>query len=236
MKTFRKIIEFVLSAIFPDRCSVCDEVVETDSLLCDKCRSLIFPIVAPLCHKCGVSLGEHDDKKCREISASVIAAYYYRGSVRNLIIDFKETKSRKYFRFFELAFYEKIATEYADEDFDIAVCVPSSEKGKTTSSIIAGYTAEKFLLDFDKDVLEKYRETEKQHKLSMEERFVNLENSIRVRNGMEEVVKNKRILLCDDVKTTGTTLNECVKALYNAGAMSVCCACLAVSDYTVKDK
>lgn len=234
MNRFRKIGNTILSLFYPEKCSSCGEVTENGALLCDDCKRKIFPIEGEICHKCGVGLDFHDETKCREISAPVIAAYYYRDSVRNLIIDFKDTKSEKYFSFLSLTFFEKIAREYSDIVFDCAVCVPSRSQGKSTSEITARETAKKFLLDFDPQVLEKYRETEKQHRLNMEERFKNLEKSIRVRQGKENLVKGKTILLCDDVKTTGTTLSVCADALYKAGAKAVYCACIAVSDYSIR--
>ncbi len=232
MRIFEAVSEFLLSAFFPDRCSVCGEVVESGKCICDKCRFLVFPIESPVCTKCGASLEGHSEDRCREISAPVIGAYYYRDAVRNIIINFKDTKQLRFYRFLSLGLYEKIASEYSGVDFDIAVCVPTREKRKSTSGIICRETAKRFFIDFDVDVLEKYRETKKQHRLSVEERFTNLENSIRVRAGKESLVNGKTVLLCDDVKTTGTTLNECVKALYSAGAKEIYCACLAVSDYS----
>lgn len=234
MKTTERIIEFLLSCIYPNRCSVCGEVIEQKRHLCDKCRRFVAPIFSPVCQKCGVSLCDHDESRCDSISAPVIGAFYYRDSVRRVIIDFKETKRVSYFNTFSQGFFEKIATEYANVDFDVVVCVPTREKGKSTGMIIGKETAEHFFIPFDGDILEKYRDTEKQHRLSVAERMTNLENSIRVRKEKEALLKDKTVLLCDDVKTTGSTLSECVKALHKAGAKEVYCACIAVSDYTTK--
>lgn len=230
----KRLFDIVLSAVYPDRCAVCGEVVNFGKQLCSGCSNSIHKIEGRVCHKCSVSLSEHNDERCRGISAPVVAAYYYRDNVRKLIIDFKDSCSRHYYRCFAEAFNERIAIEYPEVKFDRVVCVPSFEKKVTTSSIISEETAKIFLLDFDADVLEKYRETRKQHRLSMEERFTNLENSIKVREGKEELVRGKIILLCDDVRTTGTTLDECTRALYSAGAQSVYCACIAASDYTIR--
>lgn len=232
MISLRKVFDSVLSAFYPERCAVCGEVIESGKTMCESCKNEVLPIFGDICHKCAVSLDEHDKTRCRELEAPVIAAYYYRGAVRNLIIDFKAASSVKSFGVFSFSFFERMAREYSDIDFDITVCVPSEGKKKSTSRIISEETAKRFMLGFDKDVLEKYRHTEKQHRLKTQERFHNLENSIRVREGKEAFVKDKTVLLCDDVKTTGSTLSECAKALYKAGAKKVYCACIAVSDYS----
>ena len=75
--------------------------------------------------------------------------------------------------------------------------------------------------------LEKVRETPFQHMISADERGDNLIGSIACKGEVE----GKIILLCDDVKTTGSTLNECVKVLKEKGAEDVYCICYATSEY-----
>lgn len=234
MSRLGNIAQRIASLLYPDRCSVCGDVVENGMAVCEKCGDEIYPITGDTCRSCGVALSQHDESKCKALSAPITAAYYYRGKVRNIIIDFKEHKKLKYFNVFSSAFFDRIVSAYSNIDFDIVVCVPLSGERKSASSVMSEETAKRLLLDFDKDILEKYRETEKQHRLSGQRRCTNLENSIRVKSGKESAVAGKNVLLCDDVKTTGATLDECAKALYKAGAKKVCCACIAVSDYTVK--
>ena len=73
------------------------------------------------------------------------------------------------------------------------------------------------LIDFK--VLERHRYTEPQTGMSGKIRRRNLKNAFRIKD--EEIVKGKRVLLIDDVFTTGTTVNECAKVLKKAGAKEV---------------
>ncbi|MDD6021340.1 MAG: double zinc ribbon domain-containing protein [Oscillospiraceae bacterium] len=228
---FKRIKNIILNAVYPPRCSGCGEVL-TSGALCEKCKKSLVPIEAPVCHRCGASLRDHDALTCGKISAETVAAYYYGGIVKSLIIELKDHTRDGVFNEFFADVCDKISTEYSDVDFDTAVCVPSYEKKKYSSSaVIAERLADAYMLDFDENTLVKYRETKKQHMLNQEERLTNLADSIKVDENKAEKVRGKTILLCDDVKSTGATLDECAKALYSAGAKKVCCICIAVSDY-----
>ncbi len=230
-KFLRKLKRTVLNAIYPPRCSGCGELL-SEGALCENCRKSLVTIPSPVCHKCGASLCDHDTLNCTGISAEVVAAYYYGGTVKELILNLKDDVYDNVFDEFLDGICDKINTEYTSVNFDMTVCVPSYNKGEYSSSaVIAENLAKIYMLDFDRNILTKYRQTQKQHFLSQEERMVNLKNSIKVTPGKENDIKGKTILLCDDVKSTGMTLNECVKALYSAGAENVCCICVAVSDY-----
>ena len=75
------------------------------------------------------------------------------------------------------------------------------------------------------NALIKKKQTQRQEQLGRAERKKNVDNAFAVAD--KNLVKNKAILLIDDVKTTGATLNNCAKALKRAGATSVVCITLA---------
>lgn len=76
------------------------------------------------------------------------------------------------------------------------------------------------------DMLEKSRRTRPQNELSREERLVNLTGAFKIKKG-ETAAEGLRVLLVDDVMTTGSTLEECSKTLLSAGAASIRCLTLA---------
>ena len=75
------------------------------------------------------------------------------------------------------------------------------------------------------DCIEKVFETKRQRGLNSEQRKANILGSYKVTN--EELVKDKNILIVDDVVTTGSTINECAKMLLFAGAKSCTAVCAA---------
>ena len=105
---------------------------------------------------------------------------------------------------------------------DVLVSVPLHPKkekyrGFNQTHILCEKISEKTGLVFERRVLERKRETVAQSELNPEERKVNLKDAF----GVTGDVAGKRVLLVDDIFTTGTTCNECAKELYRAGAKEV---------------
>ena len=74
------------------------------------------------------------------------------------------------------------------------------------------------------DVLEKTRDNRTQHELHFAERFSNVQNAYRCTSP----VTGRKLLLIDDIKTTGATLDACAEALKKSGAAQVFCLTAAI--------
>ena len=112
---------------------------------------------------------------------------------------------------------------YSYGDFKVTTASKITVKGPATE--IDKITGIEAVFDID----EKTVETKKQHNLSATERMTNLDNTFRLKSGAD--VRGKTVILCDDIKTTGTTLKKCCDVLFENGARDVYCLCIAVSDY-----
>ena len=109
-------------------------------------------------------------------------------------------------------------------DFDFLVPIPVSkerfkERGYNQALLLANQISEKFDNKPIFEVLEKIKQTKDQVGLNFQERQENLNGSIKVCE--KELVRDKDILLVDDVLTTGATANVCAEVLFKAGAKSV---------------
>ena len=118
------------------------------------------------------------------------------------------------------------------ETIDFIIPVPLSEKrlkerGFNQSLLLAERIAGTLKIPLEPDVLIKFRDTAIQHDLDYEQRIQNLRGAFRVADNMD--LTGKRILIVDDVATTCTTLSECGKALYLAGAERVLCCTAAIA-------
>ncbi len=116
---------------------------------------------------------------------------------------------------------------------DIIIPVPVSKRrhfvrGYNQSFLIADTTSKLTQIKIENSVLIKSRDNHKQSLLSLEERIENTKNVFEVKNS--EKIRNKNVILIDDIYTTGATVNECSRILKNAGAKSVIVLTVLYSD------
>lgn len=187
------------------------------------------------CISCGKAVrGSCLCEKCIEKSSpsgnyrnGFACAFYYEGPAKDALLRFKFGSDYEFcfdtFCDWLLAAYEKLE----EKDFDAVVPVPAFECKATRLSELA----EKFSLlsgiPFRPEYLNKIRKTEKQHKLSASERRLNLIGAF----SADSSVYGKKILLVDDIFTTGSTVAECANALYDKGAEKVCVITLFKTRY-----
>lgn len=104
--------------------------------------------------------------------------------------------------------------------YDIILVVPISkqrkkERGYNQSSLIAREISKLTSIKIEKNVIQKTKNIIPQSKLDKNQRQENIKNAYRVHN--VEKIKNKKILIFDDIYTTGSTVNECAKMLIQKG-------------------
>ena len=219
---------------FPLRCPLCGEIIPLCKDSCSCCNESVTLISERFCRHCGA---EEENCTCNEYGGSVLenlaGVYIYSGKIRSQIALFKFAGVTGFAKEFSLRMSERAAQAFSEATFDAVTYVPSSEKsikarGFNQSELLAKGVAERLFLPLS-DFLVKVKETELQHSLSAKERTENLDGAFALKNGAD--VKGKTVLLCDDIKTTGTTLRKCADVLYEGGAKEVYCIVLAVTDY-----
>lgn len=223
---FGKFLDF----IFTKRCEFCGEVIEYDAVICDECRKL--PInKEPLCESCGVSkLRCNCDKKKHEYK-QIVAPYIYEDKVKTAIHNFKTVSMPFLSNRFAKDIAKCVKSNYKDISFDYITFIPVSKKTFKKRDYNQAYliaTKLSKLLDVEVlDILVKVSKTKPQKSLSAKERKVNVYGAFDLKD--KSAVKDKTFLIIDDVKTTGSTLNECSKMLNIYGAKAVYAATLAVA-------
>lgn len=223
----------LMGLLFPPCCLACGQPAEQDSpiMFCRSCRSEVKLLNGPLCDCCGRPFHEAtgSNRLCDLCLTGhyhfnvARALLYYKPPITTIISRFKyhgQTTSLKSFR----AIQQLLPglTELNQPDLIIPVPLHPErlrKRGFNQALLLARalYPEHRRLIDFK--VLERHRYTEPQTGLSGKIRRQNLKKAFRVKD--EEVVKGKRVLLIDDVFTTGTTVNECAKVLKRAGAKEV---------------
>lgn len=220
---------------FPKRCSLCGELVPIDRDYCSCGGKHEIRIGESFCEHCG-----HDRDNCVcELPDSacfdhIAAVFVYTGIIRTRLCDFKFCGERKESRFFAGEMSRRFCEAFPLVRADVVTFVPMTERaekerGYNQSRLLASGVAKRLLVPCE-ELLIKTRETKCQHDLSAEERRNNLDKAFEKKENA--VIGGKTVILCDDIKTTGTTLSQCVSVLTENGAKEVYCLCAAVSDYS----
>ena len=202
------IVPFYLNIIYPPKCGICGKLNE--NFLCNKCYKML----------------ENDSKfsieKNRNIESEFdehIYMFKYKGLIRRLIIDYKfQEKSYLYKTIVNFLLKDKKMFEII-KSYDTIVPVPISRKRKKTRGYNQSYLIAKDLaniigIKLENRVLFKTKNIIEQSKLNKEERLENIKGVYEIRNTKRII--NKKILLFDDIYTTGSTVNECCRMLKKA--------------------
>ncbi|MBR3755228.1 MAG: ComF family protein [Clostridia bacterium] len=218
----------IAGLLFPARCHGCDRIIQRDVFLCDACLKTAERLENP-CTGCGKPEGECDCGK-NKFTLNITAPFAYSGSIVSAIYRFKFGGDRNVHAYLAEYMAESVKEKFDGVGFDFVTCVPQTarrkrQRGYNQSALLAKSCAKLLGLPC-KEALLKTRNTKDQHKLKAKERAENLKGAFSVND--TSVVSGKTVLLCDDIKTTGATLNECRKTLLKAGAKEVYCVTAAV--------
>lgn len=231
-----RFIEALKNAFFPKRCAYCGNVIRTDLLSCSSCEDSLPRIEDDICLHCGRGKKKCSCKKAEKYFDGIVSPFYFTGNVRNGIHKFKFNRYVDNAEAFGTEMAKTVTERYNDIEFDFITEVPMTskkerERGYNQSKLLSKNISKILSIPYCEGVLVKIYETEKQHGLKLNMRKGNLSGVFDVKDS--SFVKGKSILLCDDISTTGETLNECAKMLWLYGAKEIYCITAAL---TVKEK
>ena len=164
--------------------------------------------------------------------------WYYKDNVRQSLLRYKFARYRSYVPCYSRLLAMKLQTARF-EDFDILTWVPVSrlrrmKRGFDQVELLARETARQLGIEAV-PCLKKIRHTPPQSGLkTAAQRRANVLGAYTVLS--PETIRDKRVLLLDDIITTGATVSECARMLTLAGAREVRCAAMAVAPYEQKSK
>lgn len=199
---------------------------------CILCRKILSRKEQQLCHNCLIAQPEfHLSKRNIPFIAHWTALWYYKDMVRPSILRFKFYGYRSYGDRYAQMLSHKL--DYLEDEYDILTWVPVSllrslRRGYDQASLLAKALGRHIGTPAVR-TLRKIRHTPPQSGIREPAlRRANVLGAYRVHN--PEQLRGKRILLIDDVVTTGATASECAKTLMLAGAEKVIFAAVAAAD------
>lgn len=228
-------LNLVLDILFPqEKCCICHKPgrFSTRKPWCDDCEAnmLVLQCACSVCEICGKYLPE-GGKCCLDCQhehplfdiARAVGPYEEPYRITTKVLKFMGRKSLSV-RMGEMM-AEKVRQEARYQKIDLIVPVPISwsslkQRGFNQAELLARQISKNLGIPYDPGVIRRIKDTPSQTGLTKEERERNLLSAFQVSH--KHIVKNKNILLVDDVYTTGSTCRECTKVLLEAGAKRVC--------------
>ncbi len=225
----KELSEGALELLFPSVCLICGEAeLNPGELVCPQCWRRIDGLKIPVCSGCGrfIDFGW----KCSDCKGGhdfpVFALGQYAGILREIIHEFKfhgfgrlaETLGERI-----LALHREKLLELAPE---MVIPVPlhslrRKKRGFNQAAILADIIGKGLGLKAGSEILQKIRKTKDQMRLDFSERNENIKDAFVIDDKDVDSIKAKKILLVDDVMTTGATLREAAKAIRLKGGLPV---------------
>lgn len=241
---FSKALDTFDDALYPldCTCDVCGEelVEDTRYRLCSECIANLPFAKGHICLNCGMPLDDESDycNRCQNQKSSFVknrSPLVYDGEVKRMIHKLKFGKKK----YIAQTLGALMADKYLESgmDSEIIVFVPMTEselkkRGFNQAELLAMEVGRR--LDIPVlPALVKIKDTSQQKELKGKDRASNLEGAFAC---LFEQVKGRKILLVDDVFTTGATANECANTLLKAKAREVCVLTAAVTKLKVQSE
>ncbi|OQX00966.1 hypothetical protein BWK69_00315 [Candidatus Parcubacteria bacterium A4] len=210
--TNKRIKKIISDFLFPKFCLICQEEGE---YLCQNCQAVIQ-----------VST-EHQKYSSQELSDLYSAVDYNNSFFKNIIYKFKYPPfAEEISESLTLLIIEHLRSLDKEPNFSgfVIVPVPLHKKrlkwrGFNQAEKIGEKLSEALQIPMESNILKKTKEASPQIELSRTERAINVKGCFEMEKGTD--AKNKRILLVDDIFTTGATMNECARILKEAGAKKI---------------
>jgi ComF family protein len=231
MKTFHSLFSASLDLLFPPSCPYCKKDIRNSTqLLCRECFERLKFIKTPYCSCCGrVFPGNEENHLCGACLKpswkfdKVRSLFAYEEIIAGLIHNLKYSGKMTGLETFKwLSGQSAVLNDFATPDFIIPVPLHVKrlrKRGFNQALVLARslFPEEKEKIRYN--ILVRATDTPSQTGLSGKKRRKNLKNAFIIEKASE--ITGKNILLLDDVFTTGSTANECAKALKAAGCKKV---------------
>lgn len=232
----------LLKVLYPDCCPVCGEVQEqmlSDDgaiRICPACEKKLIRVASPFCMQCGKPL--ESDRIRREYCGDCLrgahafvqgrAVFVYQGAVIGSMHRLKYANRRDYAAVFAREAYEMHGGWLERIAPDALIPIPlhpkrRKERGYNQAELIAEALARFSGIPVEKKLLLRTVHTQPQKQLHARERKNNLKNAFQT---SKKIVQLKKVLLVDDIYTTGSTVDAAAEALFRAGVTKVYVLCI----------
>ena len=234
----------LLNLVLPPRCLRCDAELppQAEINLCLRCMQDIAPELGACCNRCGAILPQEflpaeRCPACKDFSLKFDAVYHlgrYQGALRELVLKTKRLSAEAFSLTAGRLLAQRLAEKLAKFRADAVLPIPMHwakrlVRGVNSPELLADCLAKKLGVPLVRTLV-RCRYTGPQKDLLPRERFRNVRNAFRLRRSARKRWQDSRLLLVDDILTTGATCSEVARLLKQAGAAAVAVAVVARAD------
>ncbi len=224
-----------LAFFYPETCQICrtERAPAKDGFVCWHCRSQVRSIKPPFCERCGLPqpgdiTTPFECTNCREMElhfTSARSAVVAHNVVREAVHRYKYQRALWFEPFLADLFLREAVPALRERDWDFIVPVPlhpvkEREREFNQAERLAAHLSAATQIPLQPRLLCRVRPTATQTLLTRQERAANMRGAFAVRPGAG--LDGERVILVDDVFTTGATTSACAQVLRAAGAGDVC--------------
>jgi ComF family protein len=219
-------LNFLIELLFPAKCAICNSYA-SKSDICSECWSKFTFITKPCCSICSYPFAFEEDKNAicgyciinKPNYDRAISVLKYDAYSKNLIHKFKYEDQLQILNYFVRLMINigKEVIEQADVIVPVAMHkYKLLKRGYNQAALLAMKIAQKEKKKYLPKLLLKVKNITAQADLKKEQRLKNVQNAFKLNSEYAEAIKGKRVLLIDDVITTGATISECCKVIAKA--------------------
>ncbi len=212
------ILSKVLNVFYPPRCIFCRQMLSLNCVIniCSHCNENL-----PYAQKEFLRTGQEGEENFCD---GAISVFRYTGIVKDSLIRFKFYSNPSYYRTFAKLMAKRFLDMAHTGDYDILISVPLHKqkeyaRGYNQALLISKALSKEIQIPEKSKAMKRLKNTGSQSLLDKRDRRLNIKGAFTITD--TELVKNKSIILVDDIMTTGATLEECGRVLKEAGALKV---------------
>ncbi|MBQ4425501.1 MAG: ComF family protein [Lachnospiraceae bacterium] len=226
---------------FPRRCPVCDgllPLLSPGELIHPDCERKLARIRPPYCLRCGCELAADEQEYCSACARRDFhfirnyPLWVYNDAAQHSMVCFKYHGRQEYAAYYARAFWDAYEEEIRALSPDAVIPVPIHrsrlrKRGYNQAALFAAALSRLSGIPLRSDVLARKKHTDAQKELGREARFRNMKNAFSAQK--KAAAGLHRVLLADDIYTTGSTMEACAVALREAGIEAVYGATLCIA-------
>ena len=226
----------ILDVLFPRRCPLCDEVIAPDRELCPGCTGKVELVKEPVCKQCGKPMENDRKEYCGDCGRKKHsfdvgkAVFVYQGALQRSLYRFKYANRREYAAFYGKAAYEQYGRWISMLGIEAIIPVPlhrkrRRERGYNQAELFAEEIGRRTEKKKKKKLLIRCINTRPQKELDDRERKKNLKKAFIF---AQNIVQLRKVLLVDDIYTTGSTVDAAAECLKKSGIQKVYVLCISI--------